>query len=148
MDNTDVYLTFKISDTSYGVPVSQVQAVYNDDKVSRIPGASHYITGVLNFMGRLVPVFNLEGWLKNESLSHEDKLYRTIVVKYKNENIAIVIDELLDLETFEDFGGSEMLETDIPLEHIDKAGIGSSVFALIDVEHIMDELTGANLTEK
>lgn len=55
MKNT--YLSFIVGDELYAVNVSKVLEVLEKQTISRVPNAPHYIKGIVNFRGDIVPVF-------------------------------------------------------------------------------------------
>lgn len=55
MKNT--YLSFIVGNELYAVNVSKVLEVLEKQTISRVPNAPHYIKGIVNFRGDIVPVF-------------------------------------------------------------------------------------------
>lgn len=55
MKNT--YLSFIVGNELYAVNVSKVLEVLEKQAISRVPNAPHYIKGIINFRGDIVPVF-------------------------------------------------------------------------------------------
>ncbi|HLO58685.1 MAG TPA: chemotaxis protein CheW [Bacteroidales bacterium] len=51
------YLSFVIGEELYAVNVSKVLEVLEKQNISRVPNAPHYIKGIVNFRGDIVPVF-------------------------------------------------------------------------------------------
>jgi purine-binding chemotaxis protein CheW len=97
MKNT--YLSFIIGEELYAVNVSKVLEVLEKQSISRVPNAPHYIRGIVNFRGDIVPVFesrdkfNLDERPANETyviivldLSKEKETFRigAIVDKVKD----------------------------------------------------------------
>ena len=48
------YVTFALEDETYGINVMQVQEVLRDTEVAPVPGAPHYVTGIINLRGIVV----------------------------------------------------------------------------------------------
>src|SRR5271163_3877298 len=53
------YLTFICAGEEYGVGILRVQEIKGWDSVTRVPYAPHYVLGVMNLRGVIVPVINL-----------------------------------------------------------------------------------------
>ncbi len=57
--NGTQYLTFVCAGEEYGVGILRVQEIKGWDSVTRVPYAPHYVLGVMNLRGVIVPVINL-----------------------------------------------------------------------------------------
>jgi purine-binding chemotaxis protein CheW len=53
------YLTFRLGGEEYGIDILHVQEIRSFDKPTRIANAPHFIKGVLNLRGVIVPVADL-----------------------------------------------------------------------------------------
>jgi purine-binding chemotaxis protein CheW len=53
------YLTFMLAGEEYGVDILRVQEIKGWDKVTRIPHTPHYVLGVINLRGAVVPILDL-----------------------------------------------------------------------------------------
>ncbi|HXN09690.1 MAG TPA: chemotaxis protein CheW [Steroidobacteraceae bacterium] len=53
------YLSFVCAGEEYGVGILRVQEIKGWDGVTRVPYAPHYVLGVMNLRGVIVPVINL-----------------------------------------------------------------------------------------
>jgi purine-binding chemotaxis protein CheW len=66
---TAQYLTFRLGDELFAIPVSQVREVLEASRVTKVPTAPGYMQGVVNVRGKAVPVVDLRlrfGLPKNE----------------------------------------------------------------------------------
>ena len=52
------YVTFTLEDEVYGINVMQVQEVLREIEVAPVPGAPHYVTGIINLRGNVVSVID------------------------------------------------------------------------------------------
>jgi len=50
------FLTFRLEQEIFGVPIDTVWEVLDFVPVTRVPGASHFLKGVINLRGAVVPV--------------------------------------------------------------------------------------------
>ena len=53
------YLTFKLGDEQFAIPVSQVREVLDLTEITRVPTAPPYMRGVVNVRGSAIPVVDL-----------------------------------------------------------------------------------------
>jgi purine-binding chemotaxis protein CheW len=53
------FLTCKLGDESYGIDILRVQEIREIDQVTRIPHVAHFVRGVINLRGAIVPVVDL-----------------------------------------------------------------------------------------
>lgn len=58
-DSAEQFLTFILGDEEYGVEILRVQEIKGWDRVTNIPNSPHYLCGVLNLRGTIVPVVDL-----------------------------------------------------------------------------------------
>ncbi len=52
------YLTFRLSDEEYGAHVSKVLNILEMTKITKIPRAPHFMKGVINLRGMVLPVID------------------------------------------------------------------------------------------
>jgi purine-binding chemotaxis protein CheW len=58
-DGTLQYLTFVCAGEEYGVDILRVQEIKGWDHVTRVPNSPHFLLGVMNLRGVIVPVIDL-----------------------------------------------------------------------------------------
>jgi purine-binding chemotaxis protein CheW len=61
------YVTFMCAGTEYGVPIVDVQEIKGWEPVTRIPCTPHYLLGVMNLRGTVVPVIDLRRVLGHDA---------------------------------------------------------------------------------
>ena len=57
-DNDEViqWVTFRLANETYGINVMQVQEVLRISEIAPVPGAPHYVLGIINLRGNVVTV--------------------------------------------------------------------------------------------
>ena len=55
------FLTFSLGREEYGVSIGLVKEINGMMDITPVPGAPHYIKGVINLRGKIVPVMDLRG---------------------------------------------------------------------------------------
>jgi purine-binding chemotaxis protein CheW len=53
------FLTCTLAGETYGVDILQVQEIREIDQVTRVPHVAHYVRGVVNLRGAIVPIVDL-----------------------------------------------------------------------------------------
>jgi len=97
------YVTFTLEDEVYGINVMQVQEVLREIEVAPVPGAPHYVTGIINLRGNVVSVIDARtrfGLPPRKSTP----LTRIIVIEAQQQIIGILVDsvaEVVDIEVAE-----------------------------------------------
>jgi len=97
-DGSEQYLTFLLDDEEYGVEILRVQEIKGWDKVTHIPNSPHYLCGVLNLRGTIVPVVDLR---LRFGMPARPYISTTVVVVLKvngptQRTVAIVVDGVSD----------------------------------------------------
>jgi purine-binding chemotaxis protein CheW len=89
-DDQNSFVTFRVSEQLFGVPVVQVQDILSPEKISPIPLAPREVKGAINLRGRIVTVIDvrtrlrLPPRLKNGhnmavTVEHDQELYTLLV---------------------------------------------------------------------
>lgn len=95
------FLTIKIEDQLFGIPILQVQDVLGDIKVTRIPLAPPQVSGSLNLRGRIVTAIDVRKCLGLQPLVRESDNDRcmSVVVSHDDELYSLIIDSVGDVLT-------------------------------------------------
>jgi purine-binding chemotaxis protein CheW len=103
MRNT--YLSFIIGKEQFAINVNKVLEVLEKQNIRRVPNAPHYITGIINFRGEIVPVF--ESRIKfGLDPRTEDDSYVIIVIDLSQGGylfrIGAIVDKVKDVIIIDD----------------------------------------------
>jgi purine-binding chemotaxis protein CheW len=60
---TQKFLTFLLADEAYGIDIAEVQEIVAALPITRVPGASPFVRGVVNLRGRVIPIVDLRARL-------------------------------------------------------------------------------------
>ena len=72
------YLTFKLGEETYGIEILKIQEIIGILNITHVPNAPHYIRGVFNLRGKVIPVVDLR--LKFDMVAQGDTERTCIVV--------------------------------------------------------------------
>jgi len=92
------YLSFILEDEEYGIDILRVQEIKAWDHVTPIPNTPHYLCGVLNLRGTIVPVVDLR---RRFDMTPKAFTTTTVVIVLKVEGektrtVGIVVDAVSD----------------------------------------------------
>ena len=107
------YLTFRLESEEYAIDILKVQEIKGYSAITPIPNAPHYIKGVINLRGTVVPVVGLRERFGMPSVPY-DRFTVIILVTVGTKVVGMVVDAVSDvlvlrdedIEAPPDFGGS------------------------------------------
>lgn len=133
------YLTFFLGKEEYAIEILKVQEIIGLMPITPVPSMPHYIRGVLNLRGKIIPVMDLRSRF---DLSQVDDTTETciIVVQEGHYRMGIVVDKVSEVA---DIDGAQI--EDVPSFGSDRsseylAGIGklqNSVKLILDVSRVL-----------
>ncbi len=144
------YLTFALAHEEYGLEILKVREIIGYIDVTAVPQTPHYIRGVINLRGQVIPVLDLRARFGMEPTDITDQTC-IIVVEINQDghtfSTGIVVDrvqEVLDIaaqqiEEPPQFGGT--VDTGFILG---MGKVGNSVKILLDIDRVLGttDLTG------
>lgn len=85
------YVVFKLDREVFGLPISTVKEIIVYQSTTGIPGTSHYIEGVINLRGRVIPIYDLR---KRFGFPSADitRSTRIVVVEIHGTTVGIIVD--------------------------------------------------------
>jgi purine-binding chemotaxis protein CheW len=98
--NNDIQIIgFKLNSEEYALEISGVQEIIKVNSITRVPRSKHYILGVINLRGIVIPVIDLNIRFGNGKSSEIEKK-RVIILKFGTLSVGIVVDgvsEVIDI---------------------------------------------------
>lgn len=89
--NSKQFVIFSLEGEEYGIEILRVKEIKEMIRITRVPKAPHYVRGVINLRGEVIPIvdlrkkFNLEKRSDNEST-------RIIIVAVEEITVGLVVD--------------------------------------------------------
>lgn len=113
-DMSNRYLTFFLGQTVYGLELFQVVDILTIPAITPVPGIPHYIKGVTNLRGKIVPVIDVRAKFNQPQIEYNDKTC-IIVVVIHDMQVGLIVDSVSDVITIHsneftnppEFGGNE-----------------------------------------
>jgi len=96
MADEDQYLTFRLNEQNYGIPILEVQEIKGWDEVTPIPNSPVYIRGVLNLRGTIVPIIDLRLRFGLQERDYDDFTV-IIIVNIRDRLAGLVVDSVSDV---------------------------------------------------
>jgi purine-binding chemotaxis protein CheW len=93
-------VTFRIDAEEYGIKIRDVQEINRLPEVTRIPRAPHFIDGIVNLRGNVIPVLDLRKLFNLNDIEATDAT-RIIIVDYGGMKTGIVVDSVSEVLRFE-----------------------------------------------
>ena len=143
------HLTFNLQNESYGIDVLKVREIIRLTNITAVPQMPHYVKGVINLRGKIIPVIDLRVRFGFDGAKDTD-LTCIIVVQAKlsdgkNTQMGLIVDGVeevvnltaSDIEETPDFGGK--ISTNFI---IGMAKVKGTVKTLLNIDRVLcaDEL--------
>lgn len=144
MDNQQVlsdvkqFITINVNEEYYGIDISYINIIERMQKITRVPKAQSYFTGIINLRGEIVPVMSLRRKIGLED-DVFDKKTRIIIMKLEPKySIGIIVENVLEVITL----GKENIEKAVTEDDSSSYvyGIGKhedKLISLLDVEKVI-----------
>ena len=110
--NANEWLKFKLASEYYAVNVVYVKEILGSCDITPVPGAFSFILGIINLRGNIVPVADARRLLGLEASAAADERGWTLILDPEGEVAGLVVDEVLDILTFENSAIQRLNESD------------------------------------
>ncbi|MHB8472815.1 MAG: chemotaxis protein CheW [Gammaproteobacteria bacterium] len=113
-DSTLRWVTFRLGDETYGINVMQVQEVLRVAEIAPVPGAPHFVMGIINLRGNVVTVIDTRARLGLDAREVDDAS-RIVIIEAGKHVVGILVDSvaevielrLSEVESAPNVGGDE-----------------------------------------
>lgn len=113
-DPTLRWVTFRLGDETYGINVMQVQEVLRVAEIAPVPGAPHFVMGIINLRGNVVTVIDTRARLGLDARELDDAS-RIVIIEAGKHVVGILVDSvaevielrLSEVESAPNVGGDE-----------------------------------------
>lgn len=112
-------VTFHLGNEEFAVDILRVQEINRMVNITSVPNSPHFVEGVINLRGKIIPVIDLRKRFLMESKEH-DKQTRIVVVDVEGKTVGLIVDSV-----------SEVLR--LPLDTVEPP---PSIVAGVDAEYI------------
>jgi purine-binding chemotaxis protein CheW len=133
------FLTFRLGGEEYGIDILRVQEIRSYEQPTRIANAPHFIKGVVNLRGVIVPIIDLRLKLGCDTAEY-NAFTVVIVLNVKGRVVGAVVDSVSDvLELSRDhIKPAPELHSNVDGNFITGIGsVGDRMLILMDIEGLM-----------
>lgn len=88
---TKQYVVFRLENEEYGIDILRVKEIKEMMRITRVPKAAHFVRGVINLRGEVIPVIDLRKKF-NLSEGKENDSTRIIIVSVDDITVGLVVD--------------------------------------------------------
>ncbi|EDQ00668.1 Purine-binding chemotaxis protein CheW [Shewanella benthica] len=90
------WVTFRLDNETYGINVMQVQEVLRYTNIAPVPGAPHYVLGIINLRGNVVTVIDTRSRF-GLAASDIDDSTRIVIIEAEKQVIGILVDSVAEV---------------------------------------------------
>ena len=95
------FLTFALSNESYGIEIRYVTEIIGIQPVTEVPELPEYIKGIINLRGKIIPVMDVRLRFKKPFREYNDRTC-VIVVDIKDVSIGLIVDNVAEVLSIPD----------------------------------------------
>ncbi len=92
----DRYLTFRLGDEDYGIPIAHVTEIIGVQKITNVPDMPDFVKGVINLRGRVIPVVDVRTRFQMQAQEYTDRTC-VIVVNIQGMAVGLVVDTVKEV---------------------------------------------------
>lgn len=89
-------VSFNIGSEEFGVDILKVQEINRMVEITKVPQAPHYVEGVINLRGKVIPIVDLRKRF-NLDLKDHDKNTRIVVVDIGGNIMGMIVDAVSEV---------------------------------------------------
>lgn len=90
------WVTFSLGDETYGIDVMQVQEVLRVSEIAPVPGALHYVLGIINLRGNVVTVVDARSLLGLDPREADDAS-RIVIIESTQRVVGMMVDSVAEV---------------------------------------------------
>lgn len=133
------FLTFSLEEEIYGIEISYVTEIIGIQTIIRVPEVPHYIKGIINLRGKIIPVIDVRLKFGREPIDYNDRTC-IIVIDVSRVSVGLIVDRVDEVLTIEDDGIADPPASRTGFENRYIKGIGKAggkVQLLLDCEKLL-----------
>ncbi|WP_019152766.1 chemotaxis protein CheW [Robertmurraya massiliosenegalensis] len=90
------FIVFQLKEKEYAIPVDKVNSIEKVDHITRVPGLTPYVKGVINLRGVVTPIIDLRLRFGLEEVSYTEST-RVIIVAIDEMEVGLIVDSANDV---------------------------------------------------
>lgn len=144
-DGLEDYVTFKIADQLFGIPVLKVQDILMPDHIAFIPLAPKEVAGSINLRGRIVTVIDVRVRLGLPKRS-DDGQSMGVTVEHANDLYSLLVDNVGEVLSLDEKNYERSPSTLDPIWREFSSGVyrlDGILMVVLDVDRMLDIQSGS-----
>jgi purine-binding chemotaxis protein CheW len=132
------YLTFFLGEELYGIDISKVKEIIAMMKITRVPKSHHYIKGVINLRGSIIPVIDTRLRFDIDMAEYGIET-AIIIIEIQKINIGFIVDKVEEVMEIESDDTLPKFGFNIDIEFIKSIGrVRDMIVMILDIEKIFE----------
>ncbi len=95
------YMTFRVGKNVYGIALKFVNEIIQMQTIAPIPEVEHYIKGLVNLRGKIIPVIDVADRFGMEKFEYNDRTC-IIVIEVKGIEVGLIIENIAEVVSIEE----------------------------------------------
>lgn len=136
----------RIYEGIYGVNVAKVREIIRKPRLTELPGVPHFIEGIFDLRGVVIPVVNLAKWMGINPPENAEKNARVIIAEFNNILIGFVVHDAKRIRriSWKDIEPASFAQGSGALDKSKITGVtrieNDAVLLILDLENVVQEL--------
>jgi purine-binding chemotaxis protein CheW len=90
-------VSFLLGEEEFGADILMVQEIIRMQSITRVPNAPHFVEGVINLRGKVIPIVDLRKRLNVSGELEDTRTVRIIVVDVEGKITGFIVDAVLQV---------------------------------------------------
>lgn len=95
------YMTFQVESDVYGLELKYVNEIIQMQPITPIPEVEHFIKGLINLRGKIIPVIDVADRFGKEPFTYTDRTC-VIVIEVKSIEVGLIIENIAEVVSIEE----------------------------------------------
>ena len=145
----DMYLSFRLGDEDYCLEIRHVTEIVGMQKVTEVPDMPHYVKGVVNLRGQVIPVIDMRLRFNMPGRDYDERTC-IVVINLRGGQVGLVVDTVNEVRSIEETNVSPPPKSGgVPsAQYIRGLGkVGEDVKIILDANKLLfeDEMTSLSM---
>ncbi|MDH4262724.1 MAG: chemotaxis protein CheW [Spirochaetia bacterium] len=143
-------IVFRVGKEDYGLEIDKVQEVIRMKTIKKLPRSPHFILGVMNLRGNIIPIIGLRQKFGLPEVTY-DEYTRIVVVNHDSKLVGMVVDEVnrvINVPENSIEGNSDMVRENTKALVRGVAKLDDQVVILIELDYLIYSYEEVDHTEK
>ena len=136
------YIVVELGNEQYGININYVDNIVRMQKITRVPKAQEFFTGVINLRGEIIPVMSLRKKfeLEDDQFTNDSRI---IIIKMEQQGmVGMIVDSVKEVVTLDE---ADVEKTNVGITEVDKAyvsavgKIGKNLISLLNLQAVLIE---------